>query len=71
MKIVQEDGVDLSDVKYITRSLHFGTLKCSILEPDNIILTKLGSFNHTFVIPQNFGDANTSAELAVIKIKCE
>lgn len=68
MKNIQEDGIDLTDVKYITKSLHLSKLKRSALEPNNVIMTKLGSQNHAFVVPENFGDANTSAELAVIKI---
>lgn len=71
MKNVQEDNIDLTHVKYITPSFHEGRLKRSRLKPGDIVLTKLGSFNHAHVIPNGFGEANTSAELAVIKIKSE
>ena len=71
MKNVQEDNIDLTHVKYIMPSFHEERLKRSRLKPGDIVLTKLGSFNHAHVIPNGFGEANTSADLAVIKIKSE
>lgn len=71
MSNVNEDGIDLTDVKFISETQHNGELKRSKLGAGNVIFTKLGSFNYAHVIPRGFGEANTSAELAIIRIREE
>jgi len=68
---IKEDGLDLSNVKYISEKEHKEYLKRSSLEENDVLLTKTGTLGVTFVVPKDLGEANISADLGVLKIKKE
>ncbi len=68
---IKEDGLDLKNVRYISEREHKEELKRSNLIEDDILLTKTGTLGATFVIPKDFGEANMSADLGLIRIKDE
>ena len=51
---VMEQGIDLSDVKFITREVHNGMLRRSQLKKDDLAFTITGRIGSVTVIPDNF-----------------
>ena len=49
-----EQGIDLSDVKFITREVHNGMLRRSQLKKDDLAFTITGRIGSVTVIPDNF-----------------
>ena len=49
-----EQGIDLSDAKFITREVHNGMLRRSQLKKDDLALTITGRIGSVAVIPDNF-----------------
>ena len=49
-----EQGIDLSDVKFITREVHNGMLRRSQLKKDDLAFTITGRIGSVAVIPDNF-----------------
>ena len=51
---VPDEGIDLSDVKFITRDVHNGMLKRSQLKKDDLVFTITGRIGSVAVVPDNF-----------------
>ena len=51
---VTDEGIDLSDVKFITRDIHNGMLKRSQLKKDDLVFTITGRIGSVAVVPDNF-----------------
>ena len=51
---VTDEGIDLSDVKFITKEIHNGMLKRSQLKKDNLVFTITGRIGSVAVVPDNF-----------------
>ena len=51
---VTDEGIDLSDVKFITRDVHNGMLKRSQLKKDDLVFTITGRIGSVAVVPDNF-----------------
>ncbi len=66
---IKEARIDLEKSKFISQDLH-KSLKRSSLKYKDILVTKTGVyFGLSAVVPDNFGDANTSAHVGIIRIK--
>ena len=51
---VTKQGIDLNDVKFITREVHEGMLKRSQLKKDDLVFTITGRIGSVAVVPDNF-----------------
>ena len=51
---VTDQGIDLSDVKFITREVHNGMLKRSRLKKDDLVFTITGRIGSVAVVPDDF-----------------
>ena len=51
---VTEQGIDLSDAKFITTEVHDGMLKRSQLEKDDLVFTITGRIGSVAIVPDNF-----------------
>ncbi|MYC75788.1 hypothetical protein F4X10_08500 [Candidatus Poribacteria bacterium] len=51
---VVDEGIDLSDAKFITREVHNGMLKRSQLKKDDLVFTITGRIGSVAVVPDNF-----------------
>ena len=51
---VTNQGIDLSDVKFITSEVHNGMLKRSQLKKDDLVFTITGRIGSVAVVPDNF-----------------
>ena len=51
---VTDEGIDLSDVKFIKRDVHNGMLKRSQLKKDDLVFTITGRIGSVAVVPDNF-----------------
>ena len=51
---VTNQGIDLSDAKFITREVHNGMLKRSQLKKDDLVFTITGRIGSVAVVPDNF-----------------
>ena len=51
---VADEGIDLSDAKFITREVHNGMLKRSQLKKDDLVFTITGRIGSVAVVPDNF-----------------
>ena len=51
---VTDEGIDLSDVKFITRGVHNGMLKRSQLKKDDLVFTITGRIGSVAIVPDNF-----------------
>ena len=51
---VTDEGIDLSDIKFITRNIHNGMLKRSQLKKDDLVFTITGRIGSVAVVPDNF-----------------
>ena len=51
---VTDEGIDLSDVKFIKRDVHNGMLKRSQLKKDDLVFTITGRIGSVAVVPNNF-----------------
>ncbi len=51
---VTNHGIDLSDAKFITREVHNGMLKRSLLKKDDLVFTITGRIGSVAVVPDNF-----------------
>ena len=51
---VKDEGIDLSDIKFITRDVHNGMLRRSQLKKDDLVFTITGRIGSVAVVPDNF-----------------
>ena len=51
---VTDEGIDLSDVKFIKKDVHNGMLKRSQLKKDDLVFTITGRIGSVAVVPDNF-----------------
>ena len=51
---VTDEGIDLSDAKFITKEVHDGMLKRSQLKKDDLVFTITGRIGSVAVVPDNF-----------------
>ena len=51
---VTDEGIDLSDVKFIKREVHNGMLKRSQVKKDDLVFTITGRIGSVAVVPDNF-----------------
>ena len=51
---VTDEGIDLSDVKFITREVHNRMLKRSQLKKDDLVFTITGRIGSVAIVPDNF-----------------
>ena len=65
---VTDEGIDLSDVKFITRDVHNGMLKRSQLKKDDLVFTITGRIGSVAVVPDNF-DGNINQHSVRFQLK--
>lgn len=66
---IKEEGFDLNNVKYISIFDHYGRLKRARLLSQNVVMTTTGTVGVSQVIPNDFPEANISADVVKITIK--
>ena len=67
---ITDDGIDLSDVKFITKKVHNGMLKRSQLKKDDLIFTITGRIGSVAVVPDNF-ESNINQHSARFQLKTQ
>ena len=67
---VTDEGIDLSDVKFITREVHSGMLKRSQLKKDDLVFTITGRIGSVAVVPDNF-EGNINQHSARFQLKTQ
>lgn len=66
---ITEYGIDLTDVKYITRETHETALKRSQLRSGDVLLTITGRVGTAAVVPKSLGQANINQHMVKITLK--
>ena len=67
---VMEQGLDLSDVKFITPEVHNGMLKRSQLIKDDLVFTITGRIGSVAIVPDNF-EANINQHSVRFQVKSQ
>ena len=67
---VTDEGIDLSDVKFITKEVHNGMLKRSQLKKDDLVFTITGRIGSVAVVPDNF-EGNINQHSARFQLKSQ
>ena len=67
---VTNQGIDLSDAKFITREVHNGMLKRSQLKKDDLVFTITGRIGSVAVVPDNFA-GNINQHSARFQLKTQ
>jgi restriction endonuclease S subunit len=66
---ITEEGIDLTDVEYITKETHNKLLKRSKLFPNDILFTITGRIGTTTVVPDNFGAGNINQHIVRMSLR--
>lgn len=66
---ITEEGIDLTDVKYITREVHETLLKRSQLKPGDVLLTITGRVGTAAVVPATIKEANINQHIVKITLR--
>lgn len=61
--------LDLTDVKYIKKSVHNTLLRRSQLKPNDVLFTITGRIGTTAVVPEDFGEANINQHMVKMELK--
>lgn len=67
VKNVRRSAISFEDIKYITEKEHFDLTKRAKPEPNDILLTKIGTIGLSAVIPEELPEFSIFVSLALIK----